>query len=51
MMRTPQRRQECPAWPDTPSIVALRAMAIPAARDVRGNGRKANSEMFDVRTS
>lgn len=43
--------QECPASPDTPSIVALRAMAIPAARDVRGNGCKANSEISDVRTS
>lgn len=37
---------QCPASPDTPSIVALRAMAIPAARDVRGNGCKANSEML-----
>jgi len=44
MTRTLTTPTPCPALPDIRSLMVLYAMAIPAARDVRGNGRKANSE-------
>jgi len=36
----------CPAMPGAGCSVAVSATAIPAAREVRGNGRKALLEVF-----